>query len=305
MTDLFENAPSTAVWWPWDVMSEQFGPMLPSDLVTIMASTGSGKTTFVTSAIMGWIDAKVDLALISTEDSRDQIREKMAAAEAGIPERWLATRDMSEATKTQQETFRTTQRMLADVPILGLEDFGEKTLDTLQETIQGAMGWYEDRGRNLQLLVLDHLHEIGPRRDENQLDAWAQTVLMLRDVGSRAGVVVVMVAQPKRPARETIPAMYRNSTIHDARGVPQVETCSKQMFGLRRRLRPMDNKERREAVADISANRSTIHDYAMRPPQTEVECLKRRIWGECVHRTANLELRHGRLVDPNHVKVPF
>lgn len=293
------------VWWHWGTFCDRFGPLRAGQLVSLLASTGTGKTTFVTNATTGWLAQGLNLALISTEMSSDELREKMAGAEAGIPERWLACGDWSKVTPEQRAAFLAAHHRFTTVPILGLESFGEKTVETLQTTIAGTLGWFERRDRRLQVLIVDHLHELTPRPGETQLEAWANAVLMLRDMAARERVAVLLVVQPRRPDRQTIPAMYRCPDVHDARGVAQVETCSHQIYGLRRclTLEGMGPKARRDAVAEIAANRKTVHDYAI--PRSEVRCLKHRRLGSAVNRAAVLRLEDGRLVDPEHEALPF
>jgi len=70
--------------WPWPDLTTLCGRLKPRDIWFVCGFSGNGKTLFVSSAIQGWIAARVKVYVMPLETSADDFRLYLACQRVGI-----------------------------------------------------------------------------------------------------------------------------------------------------------------------------------------------------------------------------
>ena len=76
--------PDAYLRWPWPALHQLTKGIAPGNVVVIGAFTGTGKTTFVASAVNRWLDQGRTVYAMPLESKPDEFRTHLAAQRAGV-----------------------------------------------------------------------------------------------------------------------------------------------------------------------------------------------------------------------------
>lgn len=139
------------------------GGMGPKQLITVAGPTGAGKSVFVTDiARRVAIRDRLTVALFSLEMSKEEIFDRIVAAEAGVSH--TAVRD---GTLSEAEWSKVTSKIgpMSNAPLF-IADDEKLTVAQIKHRCQ-----HLQRARGLDLIIVDHMHLLSPGtrcRDERE-----------------------------------------------------------------------------------------------------------------------------------------
>jgi replicative DNA helicase len=139
------------------------GGMSPKQLITVAGPTGSGKSVFVTDiARHVAIRGRLTVAFFSLEMSKEEIFDRVIAAEAGVPH--MAVRD---GTLSERDWSKVTAKIgpMSHAPLFMADD-GTLTVAQIKHRCKRLRD-----ARGLDLIVVDHMHLLAPSarcRDERE-----------------------------------------------------------------------------------------------------------------------------------------
>lgn len=172
-------------------LDKVIGGMAPKQLITIAGPTSSGKSVFVTDlARRVAIKDRMTVAFFSLEMAKEEIFDRVIAAEASVPH--TAVRD---GTLTEADWAKVTAKLgpMSNAPLF-IADEGNMTV----ADIAARSRRLRDR-HGLDLVVVDHMHLVTPSR--RNLDEKGMADEISRDLKKLAmdlGRPVVVAAQMNR-----------------------------------------------------------------------------------------------------------
>jgi replicative DNA helicase len=237
----YESAePPGVIQFPWADLRDIIGWLRPGQLITIAARPGTGKSTAGADITRhAGIKMRLPVILFTMEMSREEVMDRLIAAEAGvlhekITGRTLDDRDWDRLTAAR-ERFEESQVIIDDTP---------------KVTLAHARARLRGMARNpARLAVFDYLQLMGPPpgAGENRQQEVAALVAGLKGLAREFAIPVVMLCQLNRgPERR----QDKRPFMSDARESGAVENDS-DIFILLHREDMYDLESPRAGEADL------------------------------------------------------
>lgn len=180
-------------------IAELLGPLMPGDLVTLLAASGNGKTAlaaqFMTdAAVPSGIREPVSSLMFSQEMLAMQIARRAIAAESGVPT-WRqrkASIDLAEF-----DALTTAARKLEKMPIY-IDQTANQKVSVIVRKARHMKKLY-----GITLVVVDHLLEIrAESQKQSKFDVIENAARELKKLAKEENLVVLLLAQVTREAQK-------------------------------------------------------------------------------------------------------
>jgi replicative DNA helicase len=274
--------------WPWAVVNELMGPMLPGDFVVIGAVTGNGKTSFLLSAMDAWERARTSTLYIPLEMDPPECRARWAAWRLGLDPVLVLRNDWNALGEGAQDAYEATLSGQITNPYI---HFAPPKYITLREITKWVHWAHANLG--VRQVILDHFQRVDHGGDQaSHRLAVHDTARSLRDLARDLGIVIIAAAQMNRAGLDPMDALKPPllARLKDASGIAE-EAVS--VLVLSRLQDPAASKEQLGAV-----RAGTLEEWRVAVPhRMQVTCRKHRLDGEARDRRVLLAVEHGRVVD--------
>jgi replicative DNA helicase len=204
--------------WGFADMDRFFGPMAPGQLVILAARPSVGKSSLMRQTAYETLKTGKAAYIASLEVKDRAIARNIAQAVSGISYRSLR----AGAHPADADDFRRALAKVKSLPLVVSDDFSA----TVSQIC--AQARLAKARRNLGLVCVDHLHELGecknPPKGTNTAQAYGRAVKAFKELAGELGVPVLVLAQLNRGSES------------DKR-VPPSRTCATAATSRRRRTR--------------------------------------------------------------------
>lgn len=202
--------------WPWPMMNDLLGEIMPGDLIGLTAYSGNGKTLLIANLFLCWALADIPVIVFPTEMEL-RFLERVVAAFARVPKRFAEKGDWRTATPAQMRRYREAMRQLIGLPWDVVQQSSISPEEVVARVQVLRRKW---RGRHV-LVVVDHLHRLryppGVKPDDALGVADASQKLKNMALDDRdGGLSVLALYQPKQPEDEA--KRYRPVPMFGIRG---------------------------------------------------------------------------------------
>lgn len=207
--------------FPWPPV-DKMANLLPGSVLTIFASqTGMGKTTFVANVLTEEAKRGEVVLNYSAELSVDEYANLVAAYLLNKDRNSLQKQDYLDASAKIGTTRFYIGRDPDLVNVNGVLDLIEAGIRRLGATIA----------------CIDHIHHI-IRNEEHPVEAQANAMRRIKDMGVKYGCKMIVVAQPRKPDQKT---KLRAAEIYDAKGSEAIVSDSDAVMVIHRDLVKVEN----------------------------------------------------------------
>lgn len=182
--------PPGLIRFPWEALRELVPWLRPGQLIVIAARPGLGKSVGGQDLARAvGIGQRVPVALFSMEMDRDQVMDRLLAAEARVP-----LERIKEKTLTEQDWDRVlrARERFADAPLV-VDDTPRVSLAHARARLRGM-----DRASPPGLAIFDYLQLMDAPKAENRQQEVAALVGGLKEIARERRIPVVVLAQLNR-----------------------------------------------------------------------------------------------------------
>jgi len=171
------------------------GPMIPSDLWTVGARTGNGKTTFLLNLFEGLVERRLPTLFLTTEISAAQMRRQWAALRLGFrPDYVLENAWHLLPPGAQEMVDGDVKYQCEHLPDVGL--FHD--LPRLDASgVRKALKEYAI-GARYSIVILDHINRWIPRDGSQKTQELTEAVQGFKEVAMKHKLCVILAAQISR-----------------------------------------------------------------------------------------------------------
>jgi len=210
--------------------------ILPGQVVVVAARPGIGKTALALALSTGARIGKHDddraavVEYLSLEMGHSELTTRALASRSGID---LAKLIRGDVRDEQWGDIINATAWLSRLPVTFADRGGVTAMQVGQWIVQSAR-------RGVDLVVVDHLHEVTRAQDQTKLDDnsfYGRTMKMIKALAKRHGVRVIVLAQCNRQAEGVRPE------LHHVRGSGGIEESADTLMFLHR--------DRRESVMQL------------------------------------------------------
>lgn len=298
--DALARPASEYVCWPFAALGELTGPKAPGTVHYVGGASGGGKTTFVTSAIRGWLAAGVRVAVAPLELQSWDWRTQMAAVRAGVFPGDVA----SGALRIREEQgdaiaaalldrvraeLRLMQKRTAEHHALHVVPDRHLTARGLRTVCQHAKAF------GYQVVVIDHIDHVAGDGQRGGLDESKAVNQAVAEYAQAFDVVVVATSQlnAQRFEGKDRLAKYQPPTTRDLYMHTFKEHVATSVLGIFRPVRPDAESELLAKARSGDADPSTV----LEPDTMGVVAAKLRNYGAREGQRAYLTVDHGAARD--------
>lgn len=262
--------------------------LLPTQLWTVAAASGHGKTTFAMNLVQGWVAAGKRVYVVPLEQPTEVMRVYLAALTLGFPTKLaLANR--------WREMLNPTAQDAVDRELVEQENNGEllhfSDVDFL--TVSGLPAVLEEaRQFGADVVLIDHVHHIlGEGRNRYaEFEAICQT---MHRFTKDTRIPVVAMAQLHRGQMRDRVKPYLPPDIETIQNGDVLRQVSSVVMGL---FRPLLDLVTKSELQRIRMGQAPIRDF-LKPNTMAVSVLKSRVSGD-IGETVDLTYNRGRIEDP-------
>lgn len=180
--------------FPWHVIHNIVGPILPGWLVLVGARAKGGKSTLLRAVFDAWVtDFKKKILYVGTEQNAGILRGLWACLRARVSADAAIDPSHPDHAKVQEDISR--QCDLAEQAIIVAEP--AITLDTFTSWARMA---YKEK---CDVLMLDHFHRLEDTGDSQNRSRNA-AIRHIKNIASQSNMIVMVAAQLKNGADETL-----------------------------------------------------------------------------------------------------
>lgn len=292
--------------WPWPVLDALYGGMAPGTVHYVVAFSGIGKTTFISSALLRWREQRIVTDVLPLEVRSKVFRTYVACQTLGIDPGLMLSGDYLEREDATELRERVRAALIAQtyrdvVHLMHVHDVRQVNVAALRTAARSAAA------RGAKVLVVDHIDHVTGDDGEVRRSLYETSVAVndaALDVAQETGLVLILMSQANQEA-------LRNSHDHLAKFAPlrdnhvlmggkkrQVATG---MLGLYRPLLPVPS-----AAEDVDDWKETIRlarqgatepQTALEPYTMGVSLMKSRNYGSREGKRIALAWERGRIVD--------
>ena len=179
---------ASAISWPYSMLNEVLRGLRKSELVTVAAGSGTGKTTFCKELAHHLMMSGQRVGIIALEESNK--RTLLGLVGIHLSKNLLINRDMA----TDEEVLAGFDDLFGDKTCVLFDSFGSNDVDLICQRIQ-----YMARAFDVDYLILDHIsllvsqHEGDERRNLDAACTKFRTLVQELDIG------MIMVSHLRRP----------------------------------------------------------------------------------------------------------
>lgn len=201
-------------------LDELLGPMMPGDLITLLAASGHGKSALASQILVNNAKASLDGhsgnkagLFVSMEMEGSQISRRLIAAETGISTR---KQRAGEVLPAEFEQMADAARRIAVQNII----IDESPRQTTARIVRKARAIKRRYG--VSIIVVDHLLEIMPEHPRwSKVETVENAVREFKRLAKELQVVVIMLAQATREGQKRDHWRLRTSDIYGGDAVKQ------------------------------------------------------------------------------------
>lgn len=207
-------------------IAELLGPMMPGDMVTLIAASGNGKTAFAAQTMVDGalpIDGRKPASSLffSQEMLAVQIARRAIAAESGIPT-WRQRKAAIDFAEFDQLT--TAARKLEALPIY-IDQTANQKISAILRKARRMRKMY-----GISLVIVDHLLEIRAEHSkQSKFDVIENAARELKKLAKEENLSVLLLAQVTREAQKRDHWRVRDQDLF---GGDSVKQCSDVMFSI-------------------------------------------------------------------------
>lgn len=210
--------------WGFADMDRFFGPMAPGQLVILAARPSVGKSSLMRQTAYETLKTGKAAYIASLEVKDRAIARNIAQAVSGISYRSLR----AGAHPADADDFRRALAKVKSLPLVVSDDFSA----TVSQIC--AQARLAKARRNLGLVCVDHLHELGecknPPKGTNTAQAYGRAVKAFKELAGELGVPVLVLAQLNRGSESD----KRVPTLSDLRDSGNIEEAADKVVLLHR-----------------------------------------------------------------------
>ncbi|HEU4641263.1 MAG TPA: DnaB-like helicase C-terminal domain-containing protein [Gemmatimonadaceae bacterium] len=297
--------------WPWATLDELYGGMAPGTVHYVVGFSGSGKSTFIASAIRRWAGEGRRVDVLPLEVHPAWFRTYLACQELGIDPGIVRSGDFHR----REDAAEIRDRVKAELHRQFQAPFRDlvHVHSTTRITAQGFRAAVTAAVANqASVLVVDHVDHIGVDGDGGT--PWQASLAvnnLALDLATDTGLVIVLMSQANQEA-------LRGSADHLAKYQPVREhhvlygghkrQVATGMLGLYRPLLPApprgtpEHETWKKTLADARAG-LTAPTTALEPRVCGVSLMKSRNYGGREGQRVKLAWRAGQIVE--HHELPY
>lgn len=294
--------------WPWRDLDALYGGMAPGTVHYVVAFSGMGKTTFISSAILRWREQRIMLDVMPLENRPRTFRTYLACQTIGVDPGLMLSGDYLARDDAAELRERVRAAVIAQtnreiVHLLHVHDVPEVNVAALRAAAKRATA------RGAKALIVDHIDHVSDTDGEKRRSLHEISVAVNRAVlgiAQETGLVMLCMSQANQEA-------LRNTSDHLAKYMPlrdnhvlngghkrQVATG---MLGLYRPLLPLPSGSDPEAFEEwketikLARQGTTTPQTALEPYTMGVNLMKSRNYGGREGNRVSLAWEAGRIVD--------
>lgn len=299
LDDLQRDA-SAFTHWPYPDLDHLTGPMAPGDVWFVCARSGGGKTTFVSSCIMRWLEQGKKLYVLPLETRPKSFRTYLACIQAGI-QPGMALSGALRSTPQGQMARKTLEGLLMaqlhEPTVSRLRVNGAEAISA--DLLPGAFDQAADFGADI--VLIDHIDHVQAADRGNDLYGASVAVnKQLLKLAQRYSQLVVATSQLNlNVAHGDALTRYQPPRDQDVYLGNFKRTVCTGMIGLFRPVRTQRPGESTEEYAEVvrSARKGlTSPQEALEPDMMGVVAMKLRNFGQRENERCFLGVRDGRCV---------
>lgn len=150
-----ERHPDLFLRWPWPLLDEMTGGMAPGQVWYVCAFSGVGKTTFMSSAINGWLDQGKKVCVLPLETKPNQFRTYLACQRLGIDPGDVFSGELRARNDPRLDALKAEVRgQIHIVDKLRVKGTAEINVETFRDACEEAADFEAD------VLILDHIDHV-------------------------------------------------------------------------------------------------------------------------------------------------
>lgn len=202
-------------------LDELIGPMMPGDLVTILAGSGHGKSALGAQILRHNAEGLLPAPgyFVSMEMAALQVVRRELAADTRISVRKQKTGEVSQG---EYEYLRDTAAAIQNLPIY-IDDAGRMKTSQIVKRLRAMRKKY-----GVAIAIIDHHKLVKPEREKwNKFETIEHLAVTLKDTAKEIGICIILLAQV---TRESLKESWRIKST-SLWGGEDIKQCSDIMFG--------------------------------------------------------------------------
>lgn len=216
--------------WPWGVINDLAGPLLPGLLVVIGGYAGNGKTAFLLNIARALLGRDVAWAFFGLELADETLTQLFAALDCGLPRHDVIENTLTEAER--RALVGSIEALAVKSPLMHFVPDPEATADAV------AQRTYElHRARGVRVVILDHLHHLNYDTAASLRTGVSQAVRTLKSVAKELGVTFLVSAQLRRASDDKAQA-YRTPGLSELMESGTIEQVADIVLFTHRQVQP-------------------------------------------------------------------
>lgn len=307
-----ERHPDTYLRWPWKALDAMYGAMAPNQVHYVVGFSGIGKSTFITSAMRGWMEQKRKVVVLPLEVSAKTFRTNLACQTLGIDPGTMTSgdfhRDMNHEQIREQVSQAISDQLkepfLSRMTILGTDNV---SVDGLRRAARIAVE------READVLVIDHVDHIsGDAPGRNAYESSRAVNREALRLAKDYDLLIIAMSQCNQQAlagtQDRLAKYEPPRDNHVLMGGEKRQLATGMLGLFRPQLPPPEGAGQEDMAAwrdDMGrARRGEIEPHkALEPMTMGVVCMKNRAYGSREGQRIKLAWRAGRIVD--HETLPY
>ena len=294
--------------WPWRVLDELYGGIAPGTVHYVVAFSGMGKTTFIGSAILRWLELGMPIDVMPLENKPNIFRAYLACQTLGIDPGLMMSGDYLKREDAKDLRERVRAALVAQTKeemgeLLDVHEAPRVSAHILHDAARRA------KARGAKVLIVDHIDHVNDVDGNVKRSLWEASVAVNREahrVAKETGLPLILMSQANQEA-------LRNSRDKLAKYMPPQENhvlfggqkrmVATGMLGLYRPLLPLPSgsdpeafEEWKETIA-LARQGTTTPQTALEPFTMGVNLMKSRNYGGREGNRVSLAWEAGRIVD--------
>ena len=210
--------------YPWDGLNEMSKGLRPASLVTIIAGSGVGKSTFVREIMYHVQQSGFQVGGMFLEETPKRTMQGVVGLHMN------KNISVDEDAATKEEIEAAFDDLIKDYPIYLFDHFGSTDLDTIINRIR-----YMNKALGCQVILLDHVSilvsgQTGKVTDERRLVD--DLVTRLRTEVQALGITLLLVSHLKRPSGDLSHEQGARLGLNQIRSSHALAQLSDQVIGL-------------------------------------------------------------------------
>lgn len=293
-----QRHPSEYLRWPWPALDFMTGGLAKGDVWYVVAFSGNGKTTFLSSAVNRWLDAGKSVYVLPLETRPKRFRTYLACQRLGIrPGDALSgeLRSRNDPSLPVLEQTLKDQMLKPTCDLLRVKSVPEITLRTFEKACVEAADFGAD------VMIVDHIDHIGAGDGTNLYAESMKVNKAALNLAQDHGLTLLLASQLNTEAvkgNDHLAKFAPPREQHVKYGAHKREVATG-MIGLYRPLRAPVNGESAEDYKNAlrqARNGELEPKHVLQPNTMGVVYMKDRNYGSDGRKTT-LAVQNGRVED--------